>query len=76
MDPRHIVMTGQLATPQEVNAHLQACDVYLQPSLWDGMPNALLEAYFRRRAAAAGVDWDALRAAAPDPTPIFSTRTW
>jgi hypothetical protein len=31
-------------------------------------PNALLEAYFRRRAAAAGVDWDALRAAAPDPS--------
>ena len=27
-----------------MNAHLQACDVYLQPSLWDGMPNALLEA--------------------------------
>lgn len=31
------------------------------------MPSALLEAYFRRRAAAAKVDWDALRAAAPDP---------
>jgi glycosyltransferase involved in cell wall biosynthesis len=27
-----------------VNRHLQLCDVYLQPSLWDGMPNALLEA--------------------------------
>jgi glycosyltransferase involved in cell wall biosynthesis len=39
-----IVITGQLATPAEVNQHLQACDVYLQPSLWDGMPNALLEA--------------------------------
>ncbi|SPF45846.1 Glycosyl transferase, group 1 [Candidatus Sulfopaludibacter sp. SbA4] len=39
-----IIVTGQLATPEAVNAHLQACDVYLQPSLWDGMPNALLEA--------------------------------
>jgi len=38
-----IIITGQLP-PEAVNAHLQACDVYLQPSLWDGMPNALLEA--------------------------------
>ena len=27
-----------------MNRHLQLCDVFLQPSLWDGMPNALLEA--------------------------------
>jgi glycosyltransferase involved in cell wall biosynthesis len=39
-----IVVTGQIATPAQVNEHLQLCDVYLQPSLWDGMPNALLEA--------------------------------
>jgi glycosyltransferase involved in cell wall biosynthesis len=39
----HVIVTGQLP-PEAVNAHLQACDVYLQPSLWDGMPNALLEA--------------------------------
>jgi L-malate glycosyltransferase len=39
-----ILVTGQLATPSEVNSHLHLCDVYLQPSLWDGMPNALLEA--------------------------------
>ena len=39
-----ILITGQLATPAEVNEHLRLCDVYLQPSLWDGMPNALLEA--------------------------------
>jgi glycosyltransferase involved in cell wall biosynthesis len=44
IDDREILVTGQFNTPQEVNAHLQACDVYLQPSLWDGMPNALLEA--------------------------------
>ena len=40
----HIAITGQLPEPAVVNAHLQLCDVYLQPSLWDGMPNALLEA--------------------------------
>jgi glycosyltransferase involved in cell wall biosynthesis len=39
-----ILVTGQLATPEEVNGHLHLLDVYLQPSLWDGMPNALLEA--------------------------------
>jgi glycosyltransferase involved in cell wall biosynthesis len=39
-----IAITGLLSAPAAVNAHLQLCDVYLQPSLWDGMPNALLEA--------------------------------
>jgi glycosyltransferase involved in cell wall biosynthesis len=39
-----VLITGQLATPAEVNEHFRLCDVYLQPSLWDGMPNALLEA--------------------------------
>ena len=41
---QRILVTGQLATPAEVNSHLHLCDVYMQPSLWDGMPNALLEA--------------------------------
>ncbi|HLK21766.1 MAG TPA: glycosyltransferase [Bryobacteraceae bacterium] len=44
LEEHRILVTGQLRTPAEVNAHLQLCDVYLQPSLWDGMPNALLEA--------------------------------
>jgi len=44
LEDHRIIVTGQLATPAEVNEHLQLCDVYLQPSLWDGMPNALLEA--------------------------------
>ena len=44
LEDHRILVTGQLATPCEVNQHLQLCDVYLQPSLWDGMPNALLEA--------------------------------
>jgi glycosyltransferase involved in cell wall biosynthesis len=43
-EENRVLVTGQLATPQDVNRHLQLCDVYLQPSLWDGMPNALLEA--------------------------------
>jgi glycosyltransferase involved in cell wall biosynthesis len=41
---QRILVTGQLATPGDVNTHLHLCDIYLQPSLWDGMPNALLEA--------------------------------
>ena len=44
LEEHRILVTGQLATPADVNEHLQLCDVYLQPSLWDGMPNALLEA--------------------------------
>ena len=44
LEDNRVLVTGQLATPAEVNQHLQLCDVYLQPSLWDGMPNALLEA--------------------------------
>lgn len=44
LQEHRILVTGQLATPAEVNEHLQLCDVYLQPSLWDGMPNAMLEA--------------------------------
>jgi len=44
IEERDVLITGQLLTPESVNAHLQACDMYLQPSLWDGMPNALLEA--------------------------------
>jgi glycosyltransferase involved in cell wall biosynthesis len=44
LEENRVVVTGQLATPADVNRHLQLCDVYLQPSLWDGMPNALLEA--------------------------------
>lgn len=39
-----ILVTDHLETPEQVAQHLQLCDVYLQPSLWEGMPNALLEA--------------------------------
>ena len=39
-----ILISGRLDAPEDVAAHLRLCDVYLQPSLWDGMPNAMLEA--------------------------------
>jgi len=44
LEEHRILVTGHLTSPAEVNHHLNLCDVYLQPSLWDGMPNALLEA--------------------------------
>ena len=43
-DGARVIVTGHLESPEQVAAHLRLCDVYLQPSLWDGMPNALLEA--------------------------------
>jgi phosphatidyl-myo-inositol dimannoside synthase len=39
-----IVVTGRLDEPVEVARHLRLCDVFLHPSLWDGLPNAVLEA--------------------------------
>jgi glycosyltransferase involved in cell wall biosynthesis len=41
---QRIIITGHLPDPEAVAQHLQLCDVYLQPSLWEGLPNALLEA--------------------------------
>ena len=41
---RRIIVTGHLPDPAAVAQHLRLCDLYLQPSLWEGMPNALLEA--------------------------------
>jgi L-malate glycosyltransferase len=41
---QRIIVTGHLPNSGDVAQYLQLCDVYLQPSLWDGMPNGLLEA--------------------------------
>ena len=43
-DAERIVITGRLDDPADVAMHLRLCDVFLQPSLWDGLPNAVLEA--------------------------------
>ena len=39
-----ILITGEMHDPAEVARRLRLCDVFLLPSLWDGLPNALLEA--------------------------------
>lgn len=39
-----IIQTGHIEDRTEVARHLQLGDVFLLPSLWDGMPNSLLEA--------------------------------
>ncbi len=41
---QRVIVTGHLPHPEKVASYLRLCDVYLQPSLWEGMPNALLEA--------------------------------
>ncbi len=41
---RRVIVTGNLEDPVDVARHLRLCDVVLHPSVWDGMPNAVLEA--------------------------------
>ncbi len=36
--------TGNIEDPEEVAAYLRACDLIVQPSVWDGMPNSVIEA--------------------------------
>lgn len=43
-DAARVLVTGHLDDPAAVARHLRLCDLFLQPSVWDGMPNALLEA--------------------------------
>ena len=43
-DRTRILVTGHLEQNIDVVRHLRLCDVFLMPSLWDGMPNAVLEA--------------------------------
>ena len=39
-----VVVTGHLEDQADIAAHLRVGDVFLLPSLWDGLPNSLLEA--------------------------------
>jgi glycosyltransferase involved in cell wall biosynthesis len=43
-DYQRTLITGHLSEPAKVAQYLQLCDVFLLPSLWEGLPNALLEA--------------------------------
>lgn len=44
-----LIITGHIPDPRTVAQHLQICDLFLLPSLMDGMPNSLLEAMSCRR---------------------------
>lgn len=41
---KQVIITGHIAEQEEVARHIRLCDVMLFPSLWEGMPNSLLEA--------------------------------
>lgn len=43
-DAGRIIVTGHVSEPSTVSNYLQMCDLFLQPSLYEGLPNALLEA--------------------------------
>lgn len=43
-DADRIIVTGHLTEPAQVAEHLRLCDVFLLPSVSEGLPNALLEA--------------------------------
>ena len=39
-----LIVTGHLADQHDIVRHLLLCDLFLQPSYWDGLPNSVLEA--------------------------------
>ena len=43
-DGRRVIVTGHEEAPSEVARRLRLADVVVQPSLWEGLPNAVLEA--------------------------------
>jgi glycosyltransferase involved in cell wall biosynthesis len=44
MDTTGLIITGHISDRALVARYLKACDLFLLPSLWEGLPNALLEA--------------------------------
>lgn len=43
-DGDRVIVTGHLSQSETVAEYLQLADIFLLPSVWDGLPNALLEA--------------------------------
>lgn len=43
-DAKRVLITGYLSEREAIARYLQISDVFLLPSVWEGMPNALLEA--------------------------------
>ena len=41
---KQVVVTGHLDDPRDIAEHLRLSRIFLIPSLWDGLPNSLLEA--------------------------------
>ena len=48
-DAARIIVTERIDDRSQVARHLNLCDVFLQPSVWDGLPNAVLEAMACKR---------------------------
>ncbi len=43
-DYERVIITGHLKESYQVSQYLQLCDLFLLPSIWEGIPNALIEA--------------------------------
>ncbi len=41
---KNLIVTGHIEKTEEIVDHLRLSDVFVLPSLWDGLPNSLLEA--------------------------------